>query len=210
MHSVFSTLIFAIVIVLIIPRTASEQLDNKSTSMLVSRFHSLDPSTPYAKANPRDPSSTSLNDLRRRKIRRRGSSCKPRSEIENPLRTPSDLKIPAENGQNLPIVRTPFTDTDEKYCPLFQYAVCDSGVDSERILRVDVAKWTLKNCNRCERMISLMFSFSFRNDMLYFKFPFPIFQSHSLVLMPLLIPPPSIISDILLPPLQISSPFPKH
>lgn len=151
MHSFFLALIFVVLNLFIIPPTASKPLINQSPSTLVSRSDSLDPFTPYAKANSHNPSSSSSSyDLRRRKIRRRGSSCKPPSENTNPLRNPSDLKIPVEKGQTLPNFRTPFTDTDEKSCPLFQYAVCDSGLDSDRKLRVNIAKWRLMNCQRCE------------------------------------------------------------
>lgn len=150
MYSVFLTLMVLIVNVLIIPLTASKQVDKRSPYVLVSRPHSLDPSTPYPKANPRSPSSSHSNTPRRRNTRRAGKLCEQRSGPPNPLRNPDDIVNPVNADQPLPFFRPPLTESDDWYCPISQHAVCDSGVDSERVLRVASGKWRLKNCNRCE------------------------------------------------------------
>lgn len=149
MYSIFVTLMVLIVQVLVMPSIASEQVDKRSPFDLDSRPSGLDPSKPYTKANPHSSSSHS-NPPRRRNSRRDGKSCQQRPDNQNPLRNPYDLANPLIEGPNLPLVRTPFSESDERYCPMFKYVVCDSGVDSDRILRVASGKWRLKNCNRCK------------------------------------------------------------
>ena len=148
MNSISFTFMVLIVNVLVIPLKASEQSDRGSSDELRSRPSGSDPSTPYPKTNPH--SSSQPNAPRRRNTRRDGKSCQQRSNSLNPLRNPYDLDNPVTEGPNLPIVRAPFADDDERYCPMFQYVVCDSGFDNDRILRVASGKWRLKNCNRCK------------------------------------------------------------
>lgn len=146
MHSIFFTFMVLLVNILIIPLTVSDQVDKRTPHDFGSRPSDVDPSSPYPKAHPHSPSSHS-NPPRRRNTRRDGKSCQQRPDNSNPLRNPYELANPS---LNLPFLRTPFVESDERYCPKYQYAVCDSGVDSERVLRVESGKWRLWNCNRCE------------------------------------------------------------
>lgn len=149
MHSISFTLLVLIVNVLVIPLKALEQSDRRSSDEPDSRLSGRDPSTPYSKANPHS-SFPQPNAPRRYVTRRDGKSCQQRSDNLNPLRNPYDLDNPVTEGPNLPIIRIPFTDSDERYCPMYQYVVCDSGFDNDRILRVASGKWRLKHCNHCK------------------------------------------------------------
>lgn len=148
MYSVFFAYMVLIINILVVPLKASEQIDKRSADDIGSHPSGLDPLMPYPKANPH--SSSHSIPPRRRNTRRDGKSCQQSSNNLNPLRSPSDLANHPTEGPNLPFFRTPFADSDERYCPMFQYVVCDSGVDKERVLRVATGKWRLNNCNRCK------------------------------------------------------------
>lgn len=152
-HAIMYSIPFAcmvlIVNILVLPLKAWEQVAKRSPDDLGSRSSGLDPLTLYPKANPHSSSSHS-NPPRGRNSRRDGKSCQQRSDNLNPLRTSPDLTDFPTEGPNLPFFRTPFVDSDEKYCSMFHYVVCDSGADSDRVLRVATGKWRLKNCNRCK------------------------------------------------------------
>lgn len=154
MYSLSFTFTAIFLNLLFIQLTSSEQPGYGSPSILVPPINNLGPSTPpHIKQISPNPSSSIPKTFRQRKARRSGQSCRQRSETPNPLRLPSTMNDLNDNEQNLPVLptfRTPFADSDERYCPSFQYAVCDSGVDKERILRVGLGKWRLRNCNRCE------------------------------------------------------------
>lgn len=149
MYSISFVCMVLIVNILVIPLKASEQVAKRSPDDLGSRPSGLDPLTLDPKANPHS-SSSHPNPSRGRNSRRDGKSCQQRSDNLNPLRNPYDLPNSPTEGANLPLFRTPFVDSDEKYCPMFQYVVCDSGFDDDRVLRVATGKWRLKNCNRCK------------------------------------------------------------
>ena len=145
MLSIALILVVVLVNVLVVPSATLEQVKNKSPIRRGFRGDGLDKL--YSKSPP-DPSLS--KHLQGRSNRRRGKSCVQRSDTPNPLRDPFDTANPGDNDLILPNVRTPFADSDERYCPMFQYAVCDSGVYNERILRVGAGKWRLINCHRCE------------------------------------------------------------
>lgn len=169
MYSITVLLVVMMVNFLFISSTMSEPVEKKSQSIRISRMESLDPSTPYPKANPPSPSPLlPPKDLRRRNNLRRGQSCS--DTPPNPLKNPFKTADPVDDDFILPTTRVPFSDIDERYCPMFQYAVCDSGVFSERILRVAVGKWTLKNCRRCK--FELLFCFG----LLFFCFFVSVFR----------------------------------
>ena len=149
MYSIFFTFTVLIINISLIPLVATEQVDKRSSYDHGSRPSGLNPSAPYPRANQYSSSSNS-NPSRRRNNRRDGKSCQQRPEIPNPLKGPYSLANPLDDGPDLPYFRIPFAESDEQYCPMFQYVVCDSGLDNDRILRVASGKWRLTNCNRCK------------------------------------------------------------
>ena len=149
MYSISLACMVLIVNILVIPLRASEQVAKRSPDDLGSRPSGLHPLTLGPKANPHSFSSHS-KPPRGRNSRRDGKSCQQPSDNRNPLRNPYDLANPLTESPNLPFSPVPFVDSDQKYCPMFQYVVCDSGFDDDRVLRVATGKWRLKKCNRCK------------------------------------------------------------